>query len=575
VQAYERYRQLASERSQSADDRVLVNGLDHFFHVVGWDVRIGGLCTTSDLLQLFEDGFICDRLLDSVTNLLVSQIESARTATEVAIVDTNLPLVLSMDELWVSYKTERQLTALRILTDRIHTDGLERIIFPANVNDNHWAMFEINIAERMIRYGDSLGMPAPAFYVSRIQRWMRHVTTDKFVVGPPLDVPLQADSWSCAIVSFNTILRCISNVARWTSTRKDLLRLEWVLLVCFTGGAFSSSQFGLPGDWLLRTFGLTPACSSGDSDSASTTSQSCTGHFAFEDRLTPDSSSTSTPPSSDPPMPALEDICDTGDEDSGSESAWSPSDDEDDDSRDDGAEGGCGVVRSLRMLDSDEDEAPAQGAAHHGRSDDGLHLQAAVVAPDAVLRPKREYRDLRASSSTKGILAFFAKATREEVERQRQAAAELEREAMMEARAAEERNAEATRVLRLERKRQKTRERKRRERQRRKEAKATALAAAPRPVSFLSSLLVDDLCSIYVFHSRMLTTCYKPAATMAPTLLQNSRAHSVYSRRQLGRIAIREGASASTSISPRRLRTGWHLPSGLRLWSLVMQSGSA
>jgi hypothetical protein len=110
MQAYERYKGLACAY---AVDQVLVDGLGQFFQVVGWDARIGGLCTTSDLLQLFENGFISDRLLDTVTNLVASLVESTQVATKVAVADTNIPLVLLMDDLWTSYATKRQLTAVR------------------------------------------------------------------------------------------------------------------------------------------------------------------------------------------------------------------------------------------------------------------------------------------------------------------------------------------------------------------------------------------------------------------------------------------------------------------------------
>jgi hypothetical protein len=167
LQAHLRYTTEIRRHTWPARYAHVVRGLERFFETVAWNTSLGGLCAVQDLLLLFEDGNINDRLLDTVTNLLTSDMERC-LSTRVFVADTNLPLVLSRDELWSSFATENQLKAVRNLTDRVLANEVQRIIFPVNVDRVHWAVFEVDIAGRCIRYGDSLGWPVWHRYCTNI-----------------------------------------------------------------------------------------------------------------------------------------------------------------------------------------------------------------------------------------------------------------------------------------------------------------------------------------------------------------------------------------------------------------------
>jgi hypothetical protein len=222
-------------------------------------------------LLLFEDGNINDRLLNTVTNLLSSSLHSHLPASHVAVVDTNRPVILALDDLWNLFESENQLKAVRKLTHHICTSRIERVVFPVNVNRAHWAAFEVDVVGCQIRYSNLLGWPAPADHVEQIHCWMRQITPELFTLARLLDVPCQGNWWSCAIVTFNTMLRCITDIPKWLVWDKDIARLEWLLLVCVAGGQYTCADFHLPDNGTARTFGLA-APESQESDAQLTTS---------------------------------------------------------------------------------------------------------------------------------------------------------------------------------------------------------------------------------------------------------------------------------------------------------------
>jgi hypothetical protein len=280
-------------------------------------------------------------------------------------------------------------------------------------------------------------------------------------------------------VKKHRVLRCIVKKHRvlWSIVEKQLLCTIWpiwVLLVCLAGGQYTCTDFDLPGAWMTHTFGL-----------AATDGRLYGAH--------------DTPPSSPRPLLAFTDIADSDDESnqeldaSSSESeesgaAWSfgsshyiSADEE---------WTGCETHRTTASLSpsTDEDAAVAADRAHAALARES--------APQPFVRTVREYRDLRApvTTSGRGILSFFAKTTPADVELRRKAAAEMDRETLIEAREkADEKNAMKLQ-LRRELKREQARNRKRRQRERVKEVKAAA--ATPQVRRLLTGSTNQSTCSM-------------------------------------------------------------------------------
>jgi Ulp1 family protease len=227
-QAQSALAQLAARSPLDAQLQGIVRAIQRGFATVGWNIRLGRHCRSDDLLRLFANGDINDSLLDTMVNLLSRQLDETLQANTI-ILNTDTPLIMSLDHLWTNYTSEPQLAAIRALAHKIKTYNTQRIIFPLNVGGVHWAAVEVDLTRRTIRHGDSLDWPLPGEWIARIRRWLRHIVPDEFSVGPPIPVPAQDDTFSCAIITLNTILRLVSDAAPWNVQERDLRRLEWVV----------------------------------------------------------------------------------------------------------------------------------------------------------------------------------------------------------------------------------------------------------------------------------------------------------------------------------------------------------
>jgi hypothetical protein len=481
-----------------------VDAVDTFFASVGWNSRLGRLCRTGDLLRLFAKEDINDSLLDTMVDLLASQMEGEQPEAKTVVLNTDISLVMQIDRLWTAYNTEPQLANIRAIGAQISEDGTKRIVFPVNVRGIHWAVIEISLSARTIRYGDSLGWSLPEEWAERVRRWLRHIAPGEFEVGKPIPVPAQGDGYSCAIIAMNTMLRLVQTEAEpWHMQEREERRWEWIIVICAAEGRYPVEDFGLPRDWKpLSTM------ASLDTENEQRTCSSPFSHLSFPSS-SPSSPATSPRPSSPltatSSMPTLEPLTDTENSDVEADgtgwefgsmenngwTTWAGDDDRTSESSD---------LDYVMSLTEDETDALSEPPTEHKRTDamdsssrlrkmwapwSNLDVAAVDVglatpgtaAPATTLdvggesneRPQKRARvDTRAppTAMTKGIMMFFAKVTPEEAERRRRAMAEVEREERREEAEAAGCHARATMMLKMEHKKAKAREGKRRQRER-------------------------------------------------------------------------------------------------------------
>jgi len=87
---------------------------------------------------------------------------------------------------------------------------LDKIIFPINVNGNHWVCVMVSIPDRKIQYHDSLGGDGRIFLESILQylkddhRYHNHTElpgdwSQSLIAGPETNTPKQANSFDCGV----------------------------------------------------------------------------------------------------------------------------------------------------------------------------------------------------------------------------------------------------------------------------------------------------------------------------------------------------------------------------------------
>ncbi|KAG1745466.1 uncharacterized protein EDB91DRAFT_1220390 [Suillus paluster] len=183
-------------------DKVL-DSLEH----LPWDVDLKGFGAqtslhTPELLPLLADTMVNGRVLDALIAAINDRVDE-HNDTAVETLDFSNLLFLG-DTRWSKYHFDKAFTRLHYLGDSLHDGTIQRVIFPVNVANVHWAIVSVDASTRMILYGDSLGWSMPSSYVDAIRRWLKNHGFAPFGKGS-LSHGEQTDSFSCAIVALNTI----------------------------------------------------------------------------------------------------------------------------------------------------------------------------------------------------------------------------------------------------------------------------------------------------------------------------------------------------------------------------------
>jgi hypothetical protein len=102
-----------------------------------------------------------------------------------------------------------------------------RIAAVAFSPDDHWACLFIDSRARTICWGDSTGRDVPDGFEARLRAWLAIFLPDKqFLPLRHLSCARQTDSYSCGIISVNTLKHHIFGDDLWTTSRREVFRIQ-------------------------------------------------------------------------------------------------------------------------------------------------------------------------------------------------------------------------------------------------------------------------------------------------------------------------------------------------------------
>ncbi|KAF9779588.1 hypothetical protein BJ322DRAFT_1167867 [Thelephora terrestris] len=116
--------------------------------------------------------------------------------------------------------------------EKIAPHGYKRLLFPANLNNNHWIVFSVDLVKNQFCYGDSFGDRNPNAELQQIRRgltnWLSVVFGVSFAdLGNALPIGQQEDGHSCGICVINAIEHAIFNVPLFTDENRYRLRVQY------------------------------------------------------------------------------------------------------------------------------------------------------------------------------------------------------------------------------------------------------------------------------------------------------------------------------------------------------------
>jgi hypothetical protein len=140
--------------------------IDEVLDVLGhlpWDGELWGLgaCVglcTSELCPLLSNTMIDGHILDALIVAIIESLDDSNSCFKYTVETLDFENILQLGDAWWSqYHFDRAFSRLCSLGNSLHDSTIQRIIFPVNISQVHWAVFSVDAEMQTISYGDSLG----------------------------------------------------------------------------------------------------------------------------------------------------------------------------------------------------------------------------------------------------------------------------------------------------------------------------------------------------------------------------------------------------------------------------------
>lgn len=232
------------KRQESADDDgvvVVTEILDVLRHLP-WDVSLKGFgaeasLRSSELTSLLANSKINGRVIDALVAAAAHKhmLSDPENCARLAIESLSLSTALRCDaSRWKEYATHKAFKHLRYIGDCLCDGTLQRVIFPINIANLHWAVFEVDASQQEIRYGDSLDWTCPSADIDAIHCWLKQHGFGPFRKALTMPHGAQYDSYSCGVAALNTIHHAVSQTPLFSDDAKDILRMEEFLILAYS-----------------------------------------------------------------------------------------------------------------------------------------------------------------------------------------------------------------------------------------------------------------------------------------------------------------------------------------------------
>jgi Ulp1 family protease len=114
-------------------------------------------------------------------------------------------------------------------------DGtLQHVIFPINITNFHWAVFEVDASQQEICYSDSLDWTCPSADINAIRCWLKQHNFKPFCKALSMPHGAQCDSYLCGVAALNTIHHAVSQTPLFSDDAKDILHMEEFLVLAYS-----------------------------------------------------------------------------------------------------------------------------------------------------------------------------------------------------------------------------------------------------------------------------------------------------------------------------------------------------
>ncbi|KAI0301414.1 hypothetical protein BC826DRAFT_1102007 [Russula brevipes] len=196
---------------------------------------LGSVLTITSMAAFLSEEWLSDAHIDAMLTVATcvrhGTLSHAVPCTEILSPDFpshifSSPL-LATTPLTSVYLTKAPKHITKLATSLSNAAAGFRIATVAFSPPGHWACLLVDSQAGTICWGDSLGRAIPSGYEARLKAWLEFFVPQlRFLPLQRLPCAHQTDSYSCGIISVNTLKHHLFGDTLWTESRREILRIE-------------------------------------------------------------------------------------------------------------------------------------------------------------------------------------------------------------------------------------------------------------------------------------------------------------------------------------------------------------
>lgn len=209
--------------------------IEELFHAIGWGAPVKGIktgITMLDVALILSNNCLRTSIVDSFAELISLRASRSQFFSHVKIADSD---VINQLRKWPADHSlygdgkscMKSLRYLFTLGSAVEKGAIKRLVIPLCVNDNHWTVFEIDMTNQVVDYGDSLGLAWPEGDYKKLRLWLGCHGLTKLRRGRRLDCTKQQDMFSCGVAVARTVEMSLFGDKKWTPASRDNVRVGY------------------------------------------------------------------------------------------------------------------------------------------------------------------------------------------------------------------------------------------------------------------------------------------------------------------------------------------------------------
>ncbi|EJD38381.1 hypothetical protein AURDEDRAFT_172624 [Auricularia subglabra TFB-10046 SS5] len=176
--------------------------------------------------QLLGHRWICDSTIGAMLSLIQQEVIASDPSHKSRVLPPGFATLFKPDRRFFNTYSRKRAPKLFLIGSQLAMGALRAIYYSINVGGTHWVAIGIELATKLLLYGDSLDYLAPSSHFDLVEQWLSKHGLKGFS-RQTMPHALQDDGYSCGVVHVNAIAHRVLQTPLWQPAQKDAIRVDW------------------------------------------------------------------------------------------------------------------------------------------------------------------------------------------------------------------------------------------------------------------------------------------------------------------------------------------------------------